>query len=126
MKLREARKLRRLSQADFAETLGVTQALISQWESGVAVPSREHRARLEELLPGIDLAMEFEPLDDTEQLAAFRFAAHLAYEVSEDAAIRLVFRSTKYELRRLLKNSGRLPPDYRPATAEVLLPPGLH
>jgi transcriptional regulator with XRE-family HTH domain len=47
--LKELRKESLLSQADVAEMIGVSQAKLSRFESGVQVPDSSERARLEQL-----------------------------------------------------------------------------
>lgn len=48
-RLRRYRRIRKLKQSSLAEDLGVTQAMISRWESGRAMPGRAMRARLGEM-----------------------------------------------------------------------------
>lgn len=48
--IRQRRKERGWTQQHLAERLGVTQAVISQWELGVKQPGRRNRAQLVELL----------------------------------------------------------------------------
>lgn len=48
-RLRQYRRIRKLKQSSLAEDLGVTQAMISRWESGRARPGRAMRARLGEM-----------------------------------------------------------------------------
>lgn len=48
--LTSSRKAQSLSQAVLAAKLGVSQAQISQWETGKATPAPEHLAKLEKLL----------------------------------------------------------------------------
>ena len=48
-RLRQYRRIRKLKQSSLAEDLGVTQAMISRWESGRAQPGQAMRARLGEL-----------------------------------------------------------------------------
>ena len=50
------RRAKKLSQAQLAELVGVTQAQISRWEKGQAQPSAENRKRLMEILTGLDNA----------------------------------------------------------------------
>lgn len=45
-RLRQFRRIRKLKQSSLAEDLGVTQAMISRWESGRARPGPAIRARL--------------------------------------------------------------------------------
>ena len=49
-----ARKARHLSQANFAERLGVTRTACSHWETGRAKPSTKHIEKIAKLL-GIDI-----------------------------------------------------------------------
>lgn len=48
-RLRQYRRIRKLKQSSLAEDLGVTQAMISRWESGRALPGRDMRERLDEM-----------------------------------------------------------------------------
>ena len=48
--LRQWRAVRRCKQSHLAELLGVSQATVSRWESGVLVPGRTERDRLLDLL----------------------------------------------------------------------------
>lgn len=41
-KLRQLRKLRKISQCELAQGIGVTQGAVSQWETGEAKPSLEN------------------------------------------------------------------------------------
>ena len=52
-RITQARKTRRLSQANFAERLGVTRTACSHWETGRAKPSTKHIEKIAKLL-GID------------------------------------------------------------------------
>ena len=52
-RITQARKTRRLSQANFAERLGVTRSACSHWETGRAKPSTKHIEKIAKLL-GID------------------------------------------------------------------------
>ena len=52
-RITRARKSRRLSQANFAERLGVTRTACSHWETGRAKPSTKHIEKIAKLL-GID------------------------------------------------------------------------
>ena len=52
-RITQARKSRRLSQANFAERLGVTRTACSHWETGRAKPSTKHIEKIAKLL-GID------------------------------------------------------------------------
>lgn len=52
-RITKARKTRGLSQANFAERLGVTRAACSHWETGRAKPSTKHIEKIAKLL-GID------------------------------------------------------------------------
>lgn len=56
--LRERRLANALSQADLAKRLSVSQALISQWESGKAKPSNNQFDRLNEILGQLTSASE--------------------------------------------------------------------
>ena len=49
-RLRAARLRAKLSQADIARAVGVTEATVSRWESGVRRPRREEAKRLAALL----------------------------------------------------------------------------
>jgi transcriptional regulator with XRE-family HTH domain len=52
-RIAQARKERHLSQANFAERLGVTRTACSHWETGRAKPSTKHIEKIARLL-GID------------------------------------------------------------------------
>ncbi|HBW99885.1 MAG TPA: hypothetical protein DEF77_02980, partial [Gammaproteobacteria bacterium] len=52
-RITQARKERHLSQANFAERLGVTRTACSHWETGRAKPSTKHIEKIARLL-GID------------------------------------------------------------------------
>ena len=52
-RITQARKSRRLSQANFAERLGVTRTACSHWETGRAKPSTKYIEKIAKLL-GID------------------------------------------------------------------------
>jgi len=54
--IRAARKRNALSQAELSEKLGVTQATISNWESGKGEPDSPTKGKLESILGGIELA----------------------------------------------------------------------
>lgn len=122
MNLKEARKATGLTQIQMSEILNVSQGMLSQWETGVVRPSDRQMDKLDKILAfQVNWAQEFDALDFTKQAAALRFAGYLAKEVSADAAARLVFRNSKYNVRQMLKNAGYLPKDYRPGD-DVLLP----
>ena len=53
--LKELRRESALSQADIAEMLGVSQAAVSRFESGVQLPEAEARQKLEELYETQDI-----------------------------------------------------------------------
>lgn len=122
MNLKESRKATNLTQMQLAEMLKVSQGQLSQWETGTARPSYHQQEKMDKILTfQVNWAQEFDALDFTEQNAALRFAAYLAAEVSEDAAARLVFRNSKYNVRQMLKSAGYLPKDYRSGD-DLLLP----
>lgn len=123
MKLQEARKKSGITQTELAEALGVTQGLVSQWEAGTSIPNEHQQARMDQVLTQqVDWDQEFEALDQREQRAALQFAGYLKSEVSEDAAVRLIFNNNRYEVRRLLKGNKYLPEDHKPGD-DLLLPP---
>lgn len=49
-RLRVLRVTKRINQEEVAKQLGVTQALVSQWERGYRQPGLAHRAKLAKLL----------------------------------------------------------------------------
>lgn len=61
--IRRARKLNNLTQADLAERLGVSQALIAHWETGRQVPPEDRRKELERVL-GISKTTQAHELED--------------------------------------------------------------
>jgi transcriptional regulator with XRE-family HTH domain len=125
MDLKEARKAVRLTQSEMAERLNVTQGQFSQWERGNLTPTSQQREKMDQILANsVEWEAQFEPLEQLEQAAALRFARHLAKEVNEDAATRLVFRNSKFHLRQMLKANGYLPVNYTPGV-KPLLPPGV-
>jgi transcriptional regulator with XRE-family HTH domain len=56
--LRTLREQRKLSQADVARALGVTESAVSRWESGARRPAREEALRLAALLAVLERADE--------------------------------------------------------------------
>lgn len=52
MKLKEARKKRKLTQEKLAEKLGITQAHVSQLETGARIPRLNIYAKIYELFGG--------------------------------------------------------------------------
>ena len=50
IRLRKAREQKSLTQVGLAETLGVSQSAVAQWESGRSVPSRAMALRIQKLL----------------------------------------------------------------------------
>jgi transcriptional regulator with XRE-family HTH domain len=125
MDLKEARKAVRLTQTQMAERLNITQGQFCQWERGNLTPTSQQRKEMDKILVNkVEWEAQFEPLDQLEQAATLRFAGYLIQEINEDAAIRLVFRNSKYHLRQMLKANGYLPKDYTPGV-KPLLPPGV-
>lgn len=49
-RIQQARKVRKLSQANLAERLGVTRVACSHWETGRAKPSTKHIEKMAEIL----------------------------------------------------------------------------
>lgn len=45
-----ARKRKKLTQAQLADTIGVTQAQVSKWESGKVSPNKEHLKKIKDAL----------------------------------------------------------------------------
>jgi len=122
MKLKEARLKQNLSQEELAKEIGVTQGLLSHWETGLMNPSEINRSKMDKLLNNkVDFISEFDPLDTFEQKAALELAHNITVQVSSDAAARLVFENTKYDLRKLLKAHKLLPHDYQTGD-DILLP----
>lgn len=50
MDLKEMLKSRSMTQTDLAEKIGVTQATISIWAAGKAIPSKEYADKIEKVL----------------------------------------------------------------------------
>lgn len=50
LNIKVARARKGLSQRGLAEVLGVTQAAVGRWETGVSTPTDEHKLRLAEAL----------------------------------------------------------------------------
>ena len=48
-RLKQARKIKRYSQAEISQLLGVTQQAVGKWETGRSTPDPQTIARLEEL-----------------------------------------------------------------------------
>lgn len=123
MTLKSARQKAGLTQIELAERLKVTQPLVNHWEMARTAPTPEHREEMDTIFTEqVDWVSEFEPLDDTEQQAAFRFAVRVSEAIDSRAASRMIFNNTKYNIRQLLKQNGFLPADYLPQTVELLLP----
>jgi len=78
-RITKARKSRRLSQANFAERLGVTRTACSHWETGRAKPSTKHIEKIAKLLAG-DANWLITGVKDKRQPAAEPAAYNLAYE----------------------------------------------
>jgi transcriptional regulator with XRE-family HTH domain len=55
--LREARLRAKLSQADIAQAVGVTEATVSRWESGIRRPRRAEAQRLAAVLRVLEEAV---------------------------------------------------------------------
>jgi transcriptional regulator with XRE-family HTH domain len=55
-RLRAVRLKAKLSQADIARAIGVTEATVSRWEAGVRRPRREEAIRLAALLEVLEKA----------------------------------------------------------------------
>jgi transcriptional regulator with XRE-family HTH domain len=55
-RLRELRESSKLSQADIARALGVTESTVSRWEAGIRRPAREEALRLAALLDVLERA----------------------------------------------------------------------
>ena len=78
-RITKARKSRRLSQANFAERLGVTRTACSHWETGRAKPSTKHIEKIAKLL-AIDANWLITGVKDKRQPTAEPAAYNLAYE----------------------------------------------
>lgn len=50
LSIRKQRKAERKSQAELAEALGVTQGAVSQWETGLTMPTLPMLAKIAEVL----------------------------------------------------------------------------
>lgn len=74
--LQRSRKERGWSQELLAERLGVSQATVSFWESGVEYPNFEHLARLASLLPEL---LPFAHEEELELLRRLMRAERLAF-----------------------------------------------
>jgi transcriptional regulator with XRE-family HTH domain len=106
-----------LTQQELAQYTGVSQTLVSMWELGLDSPSEARRRIMDRVLrEKVDWVQEFEPLDPTEQYALIQFAKKMQGEIGEEIAIKLVTRSSKYDLRRMLKGGGYLPAAHVPAS----------
>ena len=78
-RITQARKSRRLSQANFAERLGVTRTACSHWETGRAKPSTKHIEKIAKLL-GIDANWLITDVKGKRQHAGQQAAYNLAHE----------------------------------------------
>jgi len=78
-RITKARKSRRLSQANFAERLGVTRTACSHWETGRAKPSTKHIEKIAKLL-AVDANWLITGVKDKRQPTAEPAAYNLAYE----------------------------------------------
>ena len=78
-RITQARKSRRLSQANFAERLGVTRTACSHWETGRAKPSTKHIEKIAKLL-GIDANWLITGVKGERQHTAQQAAYNLAHE----------------------------------------------
>jgi len=78
-RITRARKSRRLSQANFAERLGVTRTACSHWETGRAKPSTKHIEKIAKLL-AVDANWLITGVKDKRQPTAEPAAYNLAYE----------------------------------------------
>ncbi|MBL6708274.1 MAG: helix-turn-helix transcriptional regulator [Pseudomonadales bacterium] len=78
-RITKARKSRRLSQANFAERLGVTRTACSHWETGRAKPSTKHIEKIAKLL-AVDANWLITGVKDKRQPTAELAAYNLAYE----------------------------------------------
>ena len=63
-RLIEARKARRLTQADLASQLGVASLTVSRWENGVQVPQAYYVHRLCQLFAMTDRDLWFDTLSE--------------------------------------------------------------
>ena len=78
-RITQARKSRRLSQANFAERLGVTRTACSHWETGRAKPSTKHIEKIAKLL-GIDANWLITGVKGKRSRTAQQAAYNLAHE----------------------------------------------
>ena len=78
-RITKARKSRRLSQANFAERLGVTRTACSHWETGRAKPSTKHIEKIAKLL-AVDANWHITGVKDKRHPTAEPAAYNLAYE----------------------------------------------
>lgn len=82
-RIAQARKARRLSQANFAERLGVTRTACSHWETGRAKPSTKHIEKIAKSL-GIDINWLIAGISVKEGRLAENSSANLALEHRAD------------------------------------------
>ena len=78
-RITQARKSRRLSQANFAERLGVTRTACSHWETGRAKPSTKRIEKIAKLL-GIDANRLITGVKGKRPRTAQQAAYNLAHE----------------------------------------------
>ena len=122
MTLKNARHASGFSQSELAELVGASQTQISFWEKGTGKPTKKQINRMNQVLSEeVDWTSEFEEFDLTEKLAAFSYAKFLSEEVNDEAAVKLVFNNTKFNVRKLLKGTGICPRIMYPAKLSLLL-----
>jgi transcriptional regulator with XRE-family HTH domain len=76
LRLKAVRKQRRWTQQDVARRMGVSQTLVSFWESGARTPTRGHLAQLREL--GMEVDPTMLPLRPHSDAAGVDYAQELA------------------------------------------------
>ena len=82
-RIAQARTARRLSQANFAECLGVTRSASSHWGTGRAKPSTKHIEKIAKLL-GIDINWLVGEVKTKEEGFAGESSANLVFEHRTD------------------------------------------
>jgi len=128
MKLKQARQKSGLTQTELAKKIGSYQTEVSKWEAGTIGPSSQQMKKMNKILiHAVDWKAEFAPLDSLERSAALKLGVYLTEEIDEETAATLVFNSSKYDLRKLLRAKSYLPIDHTPGSyiVEPLLPPGV-